>query len=405
MKRAVLPTVLLIVAVIAVALFLNWPRSDFAPDRSGTETASAPADKAPMEKVPGEKAPGEKASGEKPSAATETAPAIGGEKASPTGSATDTATAETPKAAETGGKAAGAAAETEAKTDQDAPSFDVVRVEPGGSAVIAGRAAPDSEVSLFNDKEKIGSAKADSKGDWVIVPDEPLSSGDANLSVSARLANGDTVSSQKVVVVMVPKPKEPAPGASASGATGQPEKPKKPVAVLVPRKGAGETRILQEPEPGPGVGTASLRLQVIDYDEAGNLTLGGKGKPGAFLRAYLDNALIGEATVPADGNWRLRPSKPVEPGTYRLRIDQIVGDKVAQRIELPFSRSEAIAELPGDKLVIVQPGNSLWRIARRSYGEGQLYSVIYEANRDQIRDADLIYPGQVFSVPSGAGKR
>ncbi|MGH6622009.1 MAG: LysM peptidoglycan-binding domain-containing protein, partial [Alphaproteobacteria bacterium] len=84
------------------------------------------------------------------------------------------------------------------------------------------------------------------------------------------------------------------------------------------------------------------------------------------------------------------------------RIDQIIGGKVAQRIELPFSRSEAIAKLPGDKLVIVQPGNSLWRIARRSYGEGLLYAVIYEANRDQIRDADLIYPGQVFAVPESA---
>ncbi|HCR67353.1 MAG TPA: hypothetical protein DIW38_12725, partial [Oceanicaulis sp.] len=49
--------------------------------------------------------------------------------------------------------------------------------------------------------------------------------------------------------------------------------------------------------------------------------------------------------------------------------------------------------------VIVQPGNSLWRIARRLYGEGLQYTVIYEANRDQIRDPNLIYPGQVFSAP------
>lgn len=391
MKRAVLPTVLLIVAVIAVALFLNWPRSDFAPDKPATDTASAPVEKVPA-------------------ATADAAPAGAGSTAGPTGSPGGTTTAEsspsagtaptgstTISGAPTGEAAAKAAQETQ--ETQETPSFDIVRVEPGGAAVIAGRAAPDSEVTLFNGKDKIGTAKADAKGDWVIVPDKPLSSGDANLSVSARRADGETMTSQKMVVVMVPKAKEPAPGASTPT-----EKPKKPLAVLVPRKGSGETRILQEPDPGPGVGTESLRLQVIDYDEAGNLTLGGKGKPGAFLRAYLDNALIGEATVPKDGNWRLRPNKAVAPGTYRLRIDQIVGDKVAQRIELPFSRSEAIAELPGDKLVIVQPGNSLWRIARRSYGEGQLYSVIYEANRDQIRDADLIYPGQVFAVPSNTGK-
>ncbi len=55
--------------------------------------------------------------------------------------------------------------------------------------------------------------------------------------------------------------------------------------------------------------------------------------------------------------------------------------------------------LAKDQTFIVQPGNSLWRIARRSYGEGLRYTVIYDANKDQIRNPDLIYPGQVFVLP------
>jgi nucleoid-associated protein YgaU len=55
--------------------------------------------------------------------------------------------------------------------------------------------------------------------------------------------------------------------------------------------------------------------------------------------------------------------------------------------------------LAKDQTFVVQPGNSLWRIARRSYGEGLRYTVIYEANKDHIRDPDLIYPGQVFVIP------
>ena len=55
--------------------------------------------------------------------------------------------------------------------------------------------------------------------------------------------------------------------------------------------------------------------------------------------------------------------------------------------------------LADDQTFVVQPGNSLWRIARRSYGEGLRYTVIYEANKDHIRDPDLIYPGQVFVIP------
>lgn len=50
-------------------------------------------------------------------------------------------------------------------------------------------------------------------------------------------------------------------------------------------------------------------------------------------------------------------------------------------------------------IVTVQPGFTLWRIARESYGDGILYVKVFEANRDLIRDPDLIYPGQIFKVP------
>jgi nucleoid-associated protein YgaU len=365
-KRAVLPTVLLIVAVIAVALLLNWPGGDHMPEQKPRETATAPQAGTPEPA--------------KPEAA---APVAKDEAAGKTASADAGSTGVKPEV------------ET---ADAAAPSFDIVRVEPGGSAVIAGRAAPGSEVTLMNGKEVLGKATADAGGEWVIVPAKPLAPGSTDLSIAARTADGRTVNSEKVAVVVVPDAK------AGDKPSADPASEKKPLAVLLSREKAGDTRILQEPEPGPGVGTLDLRLQVIDYDDAGDLTLGGKGKAKALLRAYLDNALIGEAFVPDDGNWRLKADRKVAPGTYRLRIDQIIDGKVAQRIELPFSRSEAVAKLPGDKLVIVQPGNSLWRIARRSYGEGQRYSVIYEANRDQIRDPDLIYPGQVFAVPSSTGR-
>ncbi|MBC7154450.1 MAG: LysM peptidoglycan-binding domain-containing protein [Rhodobacteraceae bacterium] len=59
----------------------------------------------------------------------------------------------------------------------------------------------------------------------------------------------------------------------------------------------------------------------------------------------------------------------------------------------------APAPAPQPGAVTVQPGNTLWGISRRNYGEGILYMRIFEANRTQIRDPDLIYPGQVFTVP------
>ncbi len=345
-------------------------------------------------------------------------------KAGPSGTTADPGgTATTPGAAPSEDTSQAKPAEKPAAA---VPSFDVVRVTPAGEAVIAGRAAPGSKVRIYDRKKLVGETTANEKGEWVLVPKGRLDPGDANLSISAERPDGTNVASEKVVVLMVPKEtvsSKPAPQGQAARRSAQPQstppassatekpateksapQPEAPVAVLVPRDGAGPATILQEPEPGPGVGTDSLRLQVIDYDEKGNLTLGGKGEPQAFLRAYLDNKVLGEANVPEDGNWQLRPDGPVEPGTYTLRIDQLVGGKVAQRIELPFTRSRPVAELPGDTFVVVQPGNSLWRLARRSYGEGILYTVIYRANRDQIRDPDLIYPGQVFSLPTSKAR-
>jgi len=66
---------------------------------------------------------------------------------------------------------------------------------------------------------------------------------------------------------------------------------------------------------------------------------------------------------------------------------------------LPFERATAAQIDLRDGKVIVQPGNSLWRIARRAYGSGAQYTIIYQANDSQIRDPDLIYPGQIFDVP------
>ena len=58
------------------------------------------------------------------------------------------------------------------------------------------------------------------------------------------------------------------------------------------------------------------------------------------------------------------------------------------------------ATRPTVSVITVQPGFTLWQIARDMMGEGEMYVQVYEANREQIRDPDLIYPGQVFTMPA-----
>ena len=83
-----------------------------------------------------------------------------------------------------------------------------------------------------------------------------------------------------------------------------------------------------------------------------------------------------------------------------MRIDQTDdGGKVVARVELPFDQAPTTIAAADGK-VVVQPGNSLWRLARSTYGTGLRYTVIYEANKEKIANPDLIYPGQVFKLPT-----
>ena len=272
---------------------------------------------------------------------------------------------------------------TPAQSDR-APSFDVVRVEQG-HAVIAGRAAPGAAVTVLDRDKVIGQVTADARGEWVLTPDEPFASGNHELTLSAKLPDGSTLNSERTVVVVVPESN------TGSGA----------LAVSIPRQGGAASKVLQTPQAGGGSSTKpTFSLDAIDYDEQGRLILSGHGTAKSSVLAYFDNQLIGRAEIGADGQWKLEPDKTIDAGSYTLRLDEVNGaGQVTERLALPFSRAEQKQLAAAGGRIVVQPGNSLWRIARRNYGEGPRYTVIYQANKDRIKDPDLIYPGQVFVVP------
>ena len=299
----------------------------------------------------------------------------------------------------------------DAKTAPSRPSFDIVRVNPSGDTVLAGRAAPDATVTVLEGERIVGTATADANGEWVLVPSEPLAAGSRELSLSAHQGAGAPVLSDKSVVLVVPGSKAAAAGDGGSA-----------LALLVPRSGAGASTLLQPPTDGlparpplseasiglprPAAGASGVTVDVIDYGESGRLALAGRAAPGAGLRVYVDNALLGSPQADRQGAWRLAPEQAVKPGLYHLRVDELSPTgQVLRRIELPFSQASLSPDMLGTERLVVQPGSSLWRIARQAYGDGVRYSVIYQANREQIRDPDMIYPGQVITVPSSANSR
>ena len=165
------------------------------------------------------------------------------------------------------------------------------------------------------------------------------------------------------------------------------------------RAAPGESVAAPAKPSGGGMGFR-LSVDTVDYDDAGRLSLSGRARPGALVQLYLNNRFVGRTRAGSDGIWRLSPDRTVVPGLYTLRIDHVdANGKVLARLAFPFSRAEPLTGIRPGTVVVVQPGNSLWRLARRAYGAGMQYTMIFEANRDQIRDPDLIYPGQVFTLP------
>ena len=343
------------------------------------------------------------------------------------------------------------------------PRFDVVRVGARGSAVVAGRAAPGAEVILFADNgRELGRARADRRGEFVILPADALPPGAMELSLRARLGDQE-IAGPDTVVLMVPdtapqiaEAPRPAPAAEPPTSTQAPvterpaqtaqaappaaerpaqtaqavppaaERPAQtaqaapqvadrpaqaeapaptgPLAVLIPgRSEAAAPRLLQVPEPTPPAGTAPrLGIDSVEYDQGGSMRFAGTATPGARVRLYVDDQHIGEAVADALGRWAFQPENQPSVGRHRLRVDQVspTDGRVLARAEVPFQREELPAEAFAQQRIVVQPGNNLWRIARATYGRGTRYTVIYQANKDQIADPNKIYPGQVFALPT-----
>ena len=87
------------------------------------------------------------------------------------------------------------------------PSFGVIRVSPSGDTVIAGSAQPGAEVTVSDKGKVIGRTKADKRGDWVLLPDKPLSPGNHELMAASRTDSdtaGIEAQSERKIIIVVP---------------------------------------------------------------------------------------------------------------------------------------------------------------------------------------------------------
>ena len=266
-----------------------------------------------------------------------------------------------------------------------APSFDIVRVDPTGAALVAGQAAPNSMVNIISGGEIIARTTASPAGEFVAFLDAPSTQTPSTKPDSIQFENGvnqsDGAMSQAQVIILPMQ--QDSPDAA-------------PVVVLATRD---SVRVIQ---PSGLSVPENISLDSISYDQQGAVVLAGRGHPDRIARIYADDELIGAASISSSGSWGVS-LQGLKAGRYVLRVDEIAPDgSVSSRVESPFQREFPAALAPaisGDVSVIVQPGNTLWLMATEAYGDGNFYTQIFAANNDAIRDPDLIYPGQVFKIP------
>lgn len=257
------------------------------------------------------------------------------------------------------------------------PSFDVVRMDPQGNIVMAGRSAPLANVVVLDGETEIGRVAADGRGEWVFIPPEPLNAGTHELSLRVEQDGRAPLVSDNIVVMSIPEDDGD-------------------ILIIETARDGGASRILQAPAQKSPI---DLSVETVDYDDQGRVFLSGQALVGNSIQIYLDNTFAGRAEVDSSGYWSIESSEIATPGQHTVRADELDSENmVIARVEVPFNRQ---APDPGAQTgaITVVKGNSLWRIARRVYGEGVMFTLIYEANQDQIKDPDLIYPGQVFTLP------
>ena len=294
-----------------------------------------------------------------------------------------------------------------------APEFDVVRVSPDGQAVIAGRAAPDQTVEILLDGTVIGTVEADATGAFATVLEVAPSGEPRELTLRTALADAleDVVALAPTAEAAADKAAAEQAAEAAAGSV-EPEVSRYALSapvIILPQQGAAQAPILVKPEPegvtllqpAMTVPAAGIVLDRITYSEQGDLLAAGRGRPGAIVRIYANARFVEEIRCDEDGKWDVRIASEIAMRTRLLRFDEVDAEgTVLSRLETPFEYSALATTLElRERKIVVQKGDYLWKFAEQHYGEGIRYSVIFSANSALIRDPDLIYPGQVFTVP------
>lgn len=259
--------------------------------------------------------------------------------------------------------------------EKDAPAFDIVRIQPDGNIVVAGRWAPNKKISIAINGKIVATEQTNGDGEFVYAPTKPLPAGNYTLSLIG--VDGGTKSSDKVFLYI-----------SEHGADNS-------VSLLMTKNGS---TLLQAPS---ALHTGDLNVSKIDYLDNGRIVVTGDAMPRLRVSLWLNNTYMGYAHVSDYRHFGLGADVgKLESGKeYELSVRLHDGDgTTVASINHTFTMPEMTGD--DDTFYTVRRGDCLWIIARNFMRRGILFSII--ADRNHIENPDLIFPKQKLQIPVDA---
>jgi nucleoid-associated protein YgaU len=388
-KTGLVALIVLAAATLLMVFFVlpNMDKDKPAQTPVAKVTDATPAEGGETTTAEGKKA---RAGAETDAAATGEAAATAGEKTEPT---IETGAEETAKAeAKPANPAAGWVT----------PAFDLLRVEPDGSTVVAGRGEPNTTLEIKNGETVVATADVGPSGDFAAVFEKPLPAGDYQLTLNTKDGTGASKTSEEVATVSVPKdaggdllamvsrPGEasrlitlPEAGAAAAGntagtANGTPDATAGDTAAASAegQPAAAETVVAKgDTDVAPAASTATgassegtadkastgaptrvepgIRVSAVEL-EGDRMFIAGSARPGALVRIYANEKLVGEAKADAEGRFVVDGKIVLTVGRHTIRADMMRADgtTIDMRASVPFDRPE------GEQVAVVAQENA-----------------------------------------------
>ncbi|MBW8284312.1 MAG: LysM peptidoglycan-binding domain-containing protein [Rhizobium sp.] len=269
-----------------------------------------------------------------------------------TGTATPEATPSAPAAA------------PENAADAALPRFDVLRVEPDGSTVIAGNAAAGSKLEIISGDKVIAALDVGPSGDFAAVLDQPLPPGDHSLQLKATGKDGVPVTSEEVATISVPanadgkllamvsKPGEASrlitlPESVNSAAKQErvaaADNANAPAVPATPESGETATApIADQPAASVEAKSVNPEIQVSAVEiEGDRIFIAGKAPVGSAVRGIADDTVIGNAVADASGNFVVEGRITLSVGAHVIHAELLdAAGQVVVRTSVPFNRPE-----------------------------------------------------------------